>query len=497
MTVRPLIFAAGGLILWQWIIAQITSFHAALPIPLVGDLLTLVVALLLIGTAGAGSWWAWQVTSPEADSQSPLLQKKVKRNAKIGRKPSATAITRTAASSPPTQRRVQLSLQAIEARLDAVHEEATRRALQQQMSEIVEVLDRDQFRVVVIGTTSTGKTALINALLGEPVGTVAVTHATTEQEAVHTYRLEGVEGCLELVDTPGFQTLNPAHQNLAVQLAHTADLVVFTVANDLDAAEYALLRQLASKRVVVAFNKTDWYLPEEVASLQTIISERCQAIAPIPVFTVAAAPQAAQPQTTALSRHLSQVLQAEGRQLRLANALTQAETLQRAVEVAIATKQRQDAQAVVARMQWATAGAVAVTPLPLLDLVAAAAINARMLVEINAAYGRSLSLDQAQPIAKTLVELLVKLGAVEVATQTAGAVLKASPFAAVGAPLQAASAAYLTRVAGYSYCDWLAHNESDPSTLIDYLKHHLGRQRGVVPEVVAFLAQRFRVPALG
>ncbi len=183
--------------------------------------------------------------------------------------------------------------------------------------------------------------------------------------------------------------------------------------------------------------------------------------------------------------------------MRLANALSQTVTLHHAVELAIATKQRQDAQAVVARMQWATAGAVAVTPLPLLDLVAAAAINARMLVEINAAYGRSLSLAQAQPIAKTLVELLVKLGAVEVATQTAGALLKASPLAAVGTPLQAASAAYLTRVAGYSYCDWLADNASDPSTLIDYLKQHLSLQRGVVPEVVAFLAQRFRVPALG
>ncbi len=220
-------------------------------------------------------------------------------------------------------------------------------------------------------------------------------------------------------------------------------------------------------------------------------------IAPIPVVAVAAAPQIEPPQTTALSRHLSQVLQAEGRQLRLANALSQTVTLHHAVELAIATKQRQDAQAVVARMQWATAGAVAVTPLPLLDLVAAAAINARMLVEINAAYGRSLSLAQAQPIAKTLVELLVKLGAVEVATQTAGALLKASPLAAVGTPLQAASAAYLTRVAGYSYCDWLADNASDPSTLIDYLKQHLSLQRGVVPEVVAFLAQRFRVPALG
>lgn len=487
MALRPLLFSAGGLLLTQWVIHQIANIHAALPIPVVGDGITLVVAILLVSMTAFGGWWAWQITEPESQPQKQARrQSKAQQPTPTPRKPQR-----------PSQRHIQLSLATINERLNQVHEEASRRSLRQQIEQISATLSRDQFRIVVMGTTSTGKTTLINTLLGQPAGTVSVTHATTTTEAEHTYRLEGIEGSLELTDTPGLQTLSAAQTAIALKCAEQADLVIFTVANDLDAAEYAALQALTPKRVIVALNKSDWYLPADLETLHACLQDRCQALVNTDVVAIAAAPLDAQPQTLALTQRLSQILTTEGRQLRLANALAQTETLHLAVEQAIATKQQQDALAVVGRMQWATAGAVAVTPLPLLDLVAAAAINARMIVEIHDAYGRPLSLSQAQQIAQTLVEMLVKLGAIEVATQAAGAVLKTSPFAAVGVPLQAASAAYLTRIAGYSYCDWLVADGSDPTTLMDYLKNHLQKHRSFVPELVGYLAQRFRVPALG
>ena len=53
-----------------------------------------------------------------------------------------------------------------------------------------------------------------------------------------------------------------------------------------------------------------------------------------------------------------------------------------------------DAQAVVVRFQWITAGTVFANPVPALDLLAAGAVQFQMISEIAHAYGVELSVAQ-------------------------------------------------------------------------------------------------------
>ncbi|MEN9219506.1 MAG: YcjF family protein, partial [Thermostichales cyanobacterium GMQP_bins_62] len=151
--------------------------------------------------------------------------------------------------------------------------------------------------------------------------------------------------------------------------------------------------------------------------------------------------------------------------------------LTQAAQQALRQEQYEQGCAIVERLQWATAAAVSVTPLPAVDLIAAVAIHARMIAELHSLYGSKITFQQASRTAQTLARLLVQLGSVELVTQTLASLLKSSPAALVGIPIQAASAAYLTRIAGLSYLDWLASGTPwQPDSLKEriqtYLKAH-------------------------
>ena len=93
--------------------------------------------------------------------------------------------------------------------------------------------------------------------------------------------------------------------------------------------------------------------------------------------------------------------------------------------------------------------------MPSLDLLAATAINAQLIVDLGAVYGQKFSLAQAKTAAGTLAELLVKLGLVELSTQALGSVLKTHAATyVVGGAVQGVSAAYLTRMVGLSLIDF-------------------------------------------
>ena len=106
-------------------------------------------------------------------------------------------------------------------------------------------------------------------------------------------------------------------------------------------------------------------------------------------------------------------------------------------------------------MQWVAAGTAFANPLLTVDLLAAAAINGQLVLDLGAIYGQTFSLDQAKAAAGTIAELTLKLGLVELATQALGTILKShvTTYLAGGA-LQGISAAYLTRLAGLTLIDY-------------------------------------------
>ena len=115
---------------------------------------------------------------------------------------------------------------------------------------------------------------------------------------------------------------------------------------------------------------------------------------------------------------------------------------------------------IIEQYQWIAAAAAFANPVPALDILATAAINAQMVMDLGNIYQQKFSLEQAQTVAGTLGSLMLKLGLVELSTNAITTVLKSNAVTFVaGGAVQGVSAAYLTRVAGLSLIEYFQLQE--------------------------------------
>lgn len=329
---------------------------------------------------------------------------------------------------------------------------------------------------MVFGTGSAGKTSLVNAIMGRMVGQVDAPMGTTQAGETYCLRLKGLERKILITDTPGILEAGVAgteREQLARELATSADLLLFVVDNDLRRSEYEPLRSLAEigKRSLLILNKTDLYTDEDKESILARLRQRVRGfIAPNDVVAIAANPQSAQletgetfqpePDITPLLRRMAAILRAEGEDLVADNILLQSLRLGEEARNLIDAQRRRQADKIVERFQWIGAGVVSVTPLPVVDLLATAAVNAQMVVEIGRVYGCELNMERGKELALSLAKTIASLGIVKGAIQLISTALQlhVATFI-VGRAIQGVTAAYLTRIAGKSFIEYFRHDQ--------------------------------------
>jgi uncharacterized protein (DUF697 family) len=109
---------------------------------------------------------------------------------------------------------------------------------------------------------------------------------------------------------------------------------------------------------------------------------------------------------------------------------------------------------------WISAGVLAVTPLPVVDLLGTAAVNAQMVVEIARVYGVSLSKTTAQELAVSVGRTLASLGVIKGGLSLIGAALTLNlPALLLSKAVQAVGAGWLTRIAGRSFITYFQQDQ--------------------------------------
>jgi len=123
-------------------------------------------------------------------------------------------------------------------------------------------------------------------------------------------------------------------------------------------------------------------------------------------------------------------------------------------------QRRRQADKIIDRYQWIGAGVIAVTPLPVFDLLATAAVNAQMVREIGQVYGCEINSDRGKELALSLGKTLVSLGVVKGAVELLARILQLNfTTYIVGKAIQGVSAAYLTRIAGKSFIEYFRQDQ--------------------------------------
>ena len=444
---------AVGVVL-QTVNQLIWQLSAVLPYGLVGP----VVGLLLLAMAALLLQLAW-----------PWLQSWLQRGvSRSGVQAEAAANRRDAARQ---------NLAAIDQTLEQVRDQVERQLLQQERQRMTQQLERGDLVLVVLGAGSVGKTSLIRSLLGELVGEVGAAMGSTAASQRYRLRLRGLERAIWLVDTPGILESGSdgqSREHAAREQASKADLLLLVVDGDLRRAELEVFQTLAAlgKRLLLVLNKCDLRGEQEESKLLDLLRQRSRGrLQGADVIPVSAAPQTIPrpggqplqpgPEVDALVRRIAAVLHQDGEELIADNLLLQSRRLSDASRSLLARQRQQDAEAIVERTMWTCAGVLAVTPLPGLDLLGTAAVNAQMVVEIARVYGVQLSRQSAQDLAMSVGRTLAGLGLVKGGVSLLSTSLSLSlPSLLVGRVLQAATGAWLTRVAGLSFVTYFAQDQT-------------------------------------
>ena len=368
------------------------------------------------------------------------------------------------------------NLEAVRRQVKQIQDKVSQQALLNRSQEIEENLARGELLVVVFGTGSAGKTSLINALIGEMAGSVGATMGTTQMGETYSLKLPRVGREILITDTPGILEAGMGgaeREEIARSLAAEADLLLFVVANDIRQSEFAPLGKLAEigKRSLLVLNKIDLFPEEELEMILAQLQERVKDfIAPVDIVAVSAHPQAfevengelwqPEPDIVPLIKRLAAILRAEGDDLLADNILLQSQRLGEEARKLIDRQRKRQADGVIEKYQWIGAGVIAVTPLPVVDMLATAAVNAQMVVEIGKIYGCELNTDRGRELAMSLGKTLVSLGVVKGAVQLFSTALQLNIATyLVGKAIQGISAAYLTRIAGKSFVEYFRHDQ--------------------------------------
>lgn len=148
----------------------------------------------------------------------------------------------------------------------------------------------DFFLLVVVGEFNAGKSALVNALLGETVLKEGVTPTTTQVQVLRYGETRAVRPLgehlleitapvallqeLSIVDTPGTNAIIREHEMLTNRFVPRADLVLFVTSADrpFSESERAFMEQIRAwgKKIVVVLNKAD--LLENEAALEEVLA---------------------------------------------------------------------------------------------------------------------------------------------------------------------------------------------------------------------------------
>jgi GTP-binding protein Era len=345
-------------------------------------------------------------------------------------------------------------------------------------------LEQGQIHIAAFGRVSVGKSSLLNALAGSAAFETGVLHGTTTARGQQVWSEAAAHG-VQLIDTPGINELSgEAREKLAFEVAKRSDLILFVVDGDLTSIELDALRTVAAQQrpLLLVLNKADRYREDELAALRVrLLDHSAGLIAPENLLEARAQPAperllrvdaAGNEQletvtraidVSALRARVFAILEAEGKALAALNAALFAGDLADSVGERL-TRLRSEIAARVTRSYCLAKGvAVALNPVPVADLLAAAALDVALVVHLSKVYGLPMTRAEATGLLGTVVaQLAALMGAIWGVHLVASALkgLSAGLSTALTAAAQGALAWYATLLVARAAERYLAQGKS-------------------------------------
>ena len=395
-----------------------------------------------------------------------------------------------------------------------------RRELALDYAEVAELLARieqGRLHLAAFGRVSVGKSSLLNALAGEVHFATGVLHGTTTTRAQAGWQETESHGVI-LIDTPGINELSGEDREaLALQVASRSDLLLFVVDGDMTSYERDALRAVAAQHrpLLLVLNKADRYTTtDRQLLLQRLREHVVEWVAPENVLAVSAHPapehvlrvlhdgteelvlRARAMDISELKQRIFAILDKEGKTLTALNAALFAGQLSDALGQRLLAARADVAARTTHSYCLAKGVAVALNPVPVADLLAAASLDLALVMHLARIYGLPLTRREAGQVLGTITAQLVALmGAIWGVHLVASALkgLSAGLSTALTAGAQGALAWYATLLVARASERYLAQGKSwgemGPKRVVEDILAQLDRD-SILREARAEISRR-------
>lgn len=345
-------------------------------------------------------------------------------------------------------------------------------------------LRNGEIHIAAFGRVGVGKSSLLNALLQRKAFSTSPLHGETKQEDRVEWRSLR-DGHVVLIDTPGIDELDGSErEQLARRISNRADVTLMLCEGDLTDSEFQALEQLCAMQqaVLLVLNKSDRYTGQELGLLLERLQERCQGLLPRDRIIAASADprheiviridesgrehettRKQSPDTAQLKDRLWSLLEKDGQTLAALNAAIFASELDQKVATRIVEARKSVAEKIIHNYCVGKGLLVALNPVPVTDLLAAAGVDIAMVIHLGEVYGFKLSRREASKLLLTIsAQLVALMGAywgmnlVSSALKTASAGLST----VLTATTQGALAWYATYLTGKMAQTWFSRGKS-------------------------------------
>jgi len=303
-----------------------------------------------------------------------------------------------------------------------------------QLEAMLEKLEHGHIHIAAVGRVSVGKSSLLNALLGKEQFSVSPLHGETRQIDMTSWD-QADSGGIFLIDTPGLNEVNGEdREQMTRDLAARSDLILFVIDSDLTNNEKQALLTISQQNrpIVLVINKSDRFSKNEQEQLRISVEKLTAGIIDTHniIFTCARGREQAvimvdndgnefessrniPPDINKLKIRLWEILEEEGKTLAALNAGLFAGNFSDQISKHI-LEVRQDLANKLVRTYSVSKGiAVAVNPVPVADLFAAAVMDITMVVHLSRVYGLPLSKNEAGSLVKVIcAQMLALIGTV-------------------------------------------------------------------------------------
>ena len=304
----------------------------------------------------------------------------------------------------------------------------------QQVQQLIDKLENQQVHIIAFGKVSSGKSSLLNALIGKQQFSTSPLHGETKTQQSSEWNKYQDQNMV-VIDTPGTdEVAGEQRQQLAHNAAEIADIILFVVDGDLTQSQLSQLKLIAqpNTQIVLVLNKVDLYTDEEIEDLLSSLTEKTKNIihtknivtssaAPLPQVLIKEDMLGKQTreklkievEISQVKQKIWDILEQDGKTLTALNASIFAGEISHKIAEKITQLRSNTAEKVVATYSIAKGIGVAFNPVPVADLLIAAGLDVAMIRKLSQVYGLPIVGKEATKLSMTIMaQIAALMGAV-------------------------------------------------------------------------------------